>query len=264
MKLFQRFMGILLVILAAGSLLISLFALVQVWRLRPTVTTELQSNLQVISGTLRTTTDVLLIAGETLTSTQASISGLESTVKTLGRSIDDTTPMVKSLTVLMREDLPDTVSSAQTSLGSAQQSAKIIDAVLRALTFFNPSLYKPSVPLDQALGQVSQSMADLPASFKTIELGLQDTQVNLTVTKMQIEQIAGQIRQINANLSEAQTVILEYRQLLAGMQTGIAKWNQRIPGMVDALAWGLSFVLFWLGVFQADLLVRVWGRVRSE
>lgn len=263
MKLSQRLIGIVLVIVAAGSLLVSAFALLQVWRLRPTVTAELQSNLQVISATLSTTADGLLIASESLTSTQRSIDGLQATVNTLGKSINDTTPMLRSLTVLMRQDLPDTVASAQTSLGSAQQSAKIIDAVLRALTFFNPSLYKPSVPLDQALGQVSQSMASLPGSFKTIELGLQNTQVNLTMTKIQVEQIAGQIGQINQSLDEAQQVIRQYQRLVSDMQSGVGKINQRIPTIVNALAWSLSFLLFWLGVSQAGLLSRAWTWARS-
>jgi len=260
----RRIAGVFGVLVAAGSLLVSAFALLQTWRLRPTVTAEIQSNLQVISATLSTTEEGLLIASESLTSTQRSIDGLQATVNTLGKSIDDTTPMLRSLAVLMREDLPETVSSAQTSLGSAQQSAKIIDAVLRALTFFNPSLYKPSVPLDQALGQVSQSMADLPGSFKTIELGLQNTQVNLTMTRLQIEQIAGQIGQINDSLEDAQKVIGQYQRLVGSMQSAVAKISQRIPTVVDALAWSFSFLLFWLGVSQAGLLSRAWTWARRE
>ncbi len=256
MRPIRRFVGLLVVIISAASLLVSLYMLFQIWRLRVPVASNLQSHLSVISATLATTNEGLLIAGSSLTNTQTSITALQATVDTLGRSIDDTTPLVETLTSLLGADLPDTVTSAQSSLGSAQQSAKLIDSFLRFLTSIAPGIYNPDVPLDVALGQVAQSLDGLPRSFKTMETGLQRSQVNLFIAKVQIEQISLEIGEINESLEEAQKVVAQYQVLIAELQVSIGKLHDLIPIWMNTLAWGLSFIIFWLGVSQIGVMLR--------
>src|SRR4030067_2252153 len=106
MTAFKRITGLLMVIVGAGSLLITLFVLIQVWRLRQPVTQNLRSNLRVIHETLGATSEGLLLSKQSLDSVQASITALEVTVDTLGKSIEDSAPMIDLLAVLMGEDLP--------------------------------------------------------------------------------------------------------------------------------------------------------------
>jgi len=256
MTAFKRVAGLLMMILGAGSLLITLFALIQVWRLRQPVTQNLQSNLGAIYETLGTTSESLLLSSQTLDSVQSSISALEVTVGTLSKSIEDSAPMIDSLLVLVGEDLPETISSTQTSLSSAQESAKIIDAVLRVLTFFNPSIYNPRVPLNLALGEVSQSLAGLPKSFSGMEVSLKSTQANLGTIQTQIEVMAADIRHINESLEASRKVITQYQGLVARAEKRVIDFKQRAPAVVTTLAWALSFLLFWLGVSQTGLVLR--------
>ncbi len=262
----KRLTGLLMVIVAAGSLMITLAALVQVWRLRQPVTQYLRSNLRVVHESLGTTSDGLLLTSQSLDSVQASVTALSVTVDTLGKSIQDSEPMMDSLVVLMGEDLPETISSAQTSLSSAQESAKIIDAVLRALTIFNPRIYNPRVPLNDALGQVSESLDDLPKSFSNMEVGLKSTQRNLTTIQVQIDLMSGEIERINESLDGSRKVINQYQGLFTRAEKRVINIKNRAPATVTTLAWVLSFLLFWLGVAQVGLLIRglEWLRVKKQ
>lgn len=264
MTAIKRITGLLMVIIGAGSLLITLFALIQVWRLRQPVTQSLQSNLRVISETLTTTSEGLLLTSQSLDSVQASVTALGITVDTLGKSIEDSTPMMDSLVVLVGEDLPETISSTQTSLSSAQESAKIIDAVLRALTIFNPSIYNPPVPLNIALGRVSQSLDGLPKSFSRMEDSLKRTKANLATVQTQIESMSAEIGSINDSLEASRKVITQYQGLVARAEKSVASLENRAPAGVTTLAWMLSFLLFWLGVAQAGLVLRGLEWMRSQ
>lgn len=266
MTAFKRITGLLMVIVGAGSLLITLFVLIQVWRLRQPVTQNLRSNLRVIHETLGATSEGLLLSNQSLDSVQASITALEVTVDTLGKSIEDSAPMIDLLAVLMGEDLPDTISSAQTSLSSAQESAKIIDAVLRALTIFNPNIYNPRVPLNIALSQVSQSLDGLPKSFSSMEVSLKSTQANLTTILVQIDLMSAEIGRINESLEASRKVINQYQGLVARAEKRVISIKNRAPAEVTTLAWVLSFLLFWLGVAQVGLVLRglEWLRLQNK
>jgi len=263
MAALRRLFGIILVLFAAASLLVSLFTLVQVWRLRNPVLENLQSGLDIISATLETTSEGLAITGQSLDSLQASVTALAGTVDSLGKTLDDTRPIVQTLTVLTEKDMPGAISTAQTSLDAAQQAAKIIDTFLRALTFLVPSAYNPAVPLDVALGRLSDSMDGLPQSFRTIETSLKNTQLNLIAIQIQIDQISGQVVQINASLMDAQKVISQYELLVARLAKFVTQVQARLPYWVDTTIGALTFVSIWLAILQFHYIVKGWKLARS-
>jgi hypothetical protein len=263
MAVLKRLFGIILVLFAAASLLVSLITLVQVWRLRYPVLENLQSGLDVISATLETTSEGLAITGQSLDSLQASVTALAGTVDTLGKTLDDTTPMVQTLIVLTGKDMPESITTAQTSLDAAQQAAKIIDTFLRALTFLVPSAYNPAVPLDVALGDLSDSLDGLPQDFHTIETSLKDTQLNLIAIQIQIDLISGQIGQINTSLADAQKVVSQYELLVTRLAKFVAQIQARLPFWVDTTTIALTFFLIWLAIIQFDFIGRGWKLARS-
>lgn len=258
MSILKRTLGLALVLLASLSLLLTLFAVVQVWRLRPPVTASLQSGLEVISTTLQTTSEILDIADQSLEAVRNSTTALEKAVNTLAKSIEDTQPLVNALSLLLKDDLPGAITSAQASLKTAQEGAKIIDAVLRVLTTFNPQAYNPATPLHTALGQVSESLNRLPQSLNTMQVSLSNTGGNLNSMKDQLDQIAANIHAINDNLSHSQQRVQQYQETLTALQGRLRQVYARLPLWVTIFAVGVTFVLFWLGVAQVNVLLRGW------
>jgi methyl-accepting chemotaxis protein len=260
----RRIIGITMVIFATISLIITVYGIYQIWQWREPLVENVSSTLDLVESTLQATAEGLVVVGESLDSVISSISGLESTVTTLAKSIEDTAPLVSSLGTLTGDVLPNAVTSAQTSLESAQDGARIIDTVLKALTIFNRSAYQPEVPLHEALGNVSEGLNDIPGSLATMETSLNSTYDNLEVMQADISLIAEDIAAINEGLEEGKNVLKQYQELISEVQTRIDSFQSRLPSIVETLAWVLTFILIWLGIAQIGLLTQGLALVRTE
>ncbi len=259
----RRIIGITMVIFATISLIITVYGIYQIWQWREPLAENVSSTLDLVESTLQATAEGLVVVGESLDSVINSISGLESTVTTIATSIEDTAPLVSSLGTLTGDVLPKSVTSTQTALESAQDGARIIDTVLRALTIFNRSAYDPEVPLHESLREVSESLNDIPESLATMETSLNSTYDNLEVMQADISLIAEDIAAINEGLEEGKNVIKQYQELISEVQTRIDSFQSRLPSIVETLAWVLTFILIWLGIAQIGLLTQGLALVRT-
>ena len=255
----RRIIGFLLIVAALGGLIFSLYGLVSVWRLRPVALNNANSSLDLVQASLDTTKQGLTVADQSLNSTMASIGALESAVTTISKTFEDSVPVIQTLTDLTATELPQTVVSAQTSLVAAQESAKIIDSVLRALVsipFVNKDIYNPPVPLDVALGDVSKSLDGLPASLKSIGTSMKATSGNLEIMRADMDQMATTIRGINTGLEDAQGVIQQYQQLINDLDQRLENTRPKVPGWINSLAWVITLAFLWLGIAQFGLLLQ--------
>ena len=260
----KRLMGALLVLLGALSLVISLYCIFQVWRWRQPLQESLLSGLELFDSTLAATMEALELTSESLEAASHSTETLASTVNTLSDSLQDMAPMLDTLVTLVGEDFPQTISTAQTSLESAQTSARLIDSVLRALTIFNRDIYNPPVPLHIALSQVSASLDNLPGSLANMENSLAATRSNLALIEEDVARIAMDVELLNANLQSARDVISHYQQVLAKVQPEVARLVVVAPRGVDWLAYASTFIFAWLSIVQVGLFLKGWGTVFSR
>jgi tetratricopeptide (TPR) repeat protein len=218
-----------------------------------------RENVHLLRDTLDTTQDGLVLAANSLESSIVSITTLETTVEATARSIDDTAPMIETFVILTREDLPNAVNSAQLSLVAAQDSAEIIDSVLSALAaipFMPNDLYNPPVPLHVALGQVYESMENLPDALSTMEESLNLTSQNLEVIQADINLMAEDIHEINISMGEAQTVMSDYQKLVSDYQSRLERVDQNIDRWINMAYIILTFLFVLLGVTQIGLLTQ--------
>ena len=263
-KAIKRVIGLLMVVLSAASIIVTVFLVIRLWQARLPLTQSLDSGMTLLSDTLATTSDGLSVADEALTSAETSIANLQSTVDTMAKSISDTQPMISSMRVLLGSDLPDTIKSVQTSLESAQSGAKVIDTVLKALTFFNPSAYNPPQSLDLALGKTADGLKDLPASFVSMETSLQTAGGNLETIETQVSQIATDIGAISTSVTSAQQVLTQYKKLVADLQASLDGLKPNLSTWINYLFWGVTFVLVWLAIAQAGILLEGWEYLSGQ
>jgi methyl-accepting chemotaxis protein len=258
----NRIIGIVLIITAIFGFVFSAVGLVAVWRFKPSLTASLLESLEIAKSSLNTTAEGLAVAEESLNASIGSVTALQDTVEATATTLKDTTPMIATLQDLTSKDLPQALDSAQTSLQAAQESAKIIDSVLSALTsipFVSPNLYNPPVPLHEALSQVSDSLVDLPDALSTIEESLNDTSANLEEMQADIELIAADIRGIQDSMQDAKTVIQDYQDLVDDLTVRAGRMEQRIPRWMNTSAIIATFLLVWAGIAQIGLLYQgIW------
>ncbi len=257
--LLRRSIGFLLVIAALGGIIFSVYGLVTIWRLRPVALQNANSGLELIQASLDTTDQGLMVADLSLDSTIASISALEAAVETSSKTFAQILPIMDTLTDLTSDELPQTVISAQTSLIAAQESARIIDSVLRALVaipFVSRDIYNPPVPLNVALGDVSKSLDALPASLRSIGKDMDTSSDNMAIIRADMDQIAVTISSINLSLEAAQGVINQYQLLVNDLQKRVENASPKVPGWINNLAWFTTLAFLWLGMAQFGLLLQ--------
>lgn len=256
--LFKRSAGVALILLSSASLLVGLFALIQVWRLRIPMQAATANSLDLISATLETTSDALHVTELSLDAASSSLAALQSTVDSLESSIDDVSHLMTAIQGLAAQDLPGTIASLQRSLGVAQVGARVIDSVLRTLTIFNPELYNPSTPLHESLAQTSTGLDNLYTTFSTMDRSLGNTNQNLQGFKTKIERISADLQAMQSNLLEAKDLIISYQSKMERMQVGLERLKANLPLIFLAGSVGLSFIFLWLAVIQIWLLLKGW------
>jgi methyl-accepting chemotaxis protein len=227
--------------------------------MRQTLVRNLESTIVLLETTLTATVDGLEVAAESLDTASASADILAQTIQTTGKSIQDTLPLLDTLSELTSEDLPTMIQTAQEALDSAQASAKIVDSTLSFLTaipFLPIQDYKPEVPLGEALGDVSTSLDPLPDALALMEEPLATTKGNLEQVIDQFDTISENIRDINASLVAAREVIGRYQGVVSSLQKQLERTKGSLASYANRLAWAITVILVWLGLTQVGLMMQ--------
>jgi methyl-accepting chemotaxis protein len=255
---FSRITGYTLAITAIAGLLFSAFGIIYIWRIKSHLSENFLATFEIIDSSLKVTSDGLELTKQTLDNASLNVSSLEDTVSTTGRTIEQSTSMVDSLSTLLSDKLPQTIYATQASLLAAQSSARFIEQALTAITslpLIPGNTYKPTIPLYEALSRVSASLDPLPQSFEQMSKSLQSTRGNLIVIQTQFKIIARHVEDINNNLSEAKSVITDYQNVISELQQRIERLESKVPWWIDLITWSFSLGFVWLGFTQLGLLL---------
>jgi hypothetical protein len=240
-------------------MLVTVGGTVVIWQLKTTVTGQLAGGLDVVNNTIDATTTALLAVQTSLETAQESVIILETTATTLSKSIADTNPIVNDLADMLETQLPRTLTSTEAALTAAQDSANVIEGVLRAVTsipFLPLPPYQPDVPLSVSLGQVSQSLDGLPELLTSMAGNLTTTNSNLKVLTVETQLLAENIKKIDTSLVTAKQAVTQYQGVVAALKAQISQVKASLPVAFDAVAWGLTAFLIWLAVTQLGLLTQ--------
>lgn len=254
----KRTIGFTLVLLASISMLVSMYAIVQVHRIHEPVEQGILNGIDSLEAALDTLGEALTLLQDVLSNTTTLLTSAKTTAVNIAQSVHDTGLMADNLVTLTSDELPLTIASTQTSLGSAQSTAVIIDGILDGLAKI-PLIgldYRPEVPLSTALGQVSTSLDPLYTSLADVSDNLETTSTDLQAVETEIIQISLDIGDTLKNLSEAQEMIISYLEEITVLQIKLSKLREDAPGVIKTAVWAFTILLFSLLVAQLGTLVR--------
>lgn len=264
MKAIRGFFGLLLILAAIIGLFFSVFGIVTVNRYQPILTESFIDHLEVVNLTLETTADGLSATQASLEAALLAMGSLQNTVKTISSTIQSSEPMLDALIQLMDEDMPNTIRATQSSLQTAQDSAKVIDSVLKAVSLLPGISYNPQTPLHEALGDVSNSVDELPESFGNIHDSLKDARHNFQIIQVDLTLMVDTIRQIEVSLAESDAIVEQYQDLVDTIQSQISNFQENLPGFLDKAAIVLYVFLGWMAIAQFGLLTQGWELLTSD
>lgn len=268
MAIVRRVIGVLLILAAILGLIVSIGAMYVVWNAQDNITTSLQTTIDLLSQTLETTAQGLVVTQGALQNSVDLIGNLQSTVETTAEAINSTNPLLDEIGVLMAEKLPNTIRATQTSLETAQQSAATIDTVLRAMSgipLIGPSIgYDPDVPLAEALGQVAQNLESIPDTFIAMQENLDNTQDNLQVFESDLTVMAESVGQIQSSVAQYNAVIGGYQASLDQLITRLEAISANLPNIVRMVSMGLTAFLVWMAIAQLGLITQGWELITES
>ena len=262
----KRIIGIILIPVAAISLLVSLAGLDEIWTMRQPVADATTAGVNLFAETLDTTSDALQVTSASLQSASDTIATIERTSLSVTQTMSTTRAAIGSFSILMGRDLPASIDSTRTALKSAQSSAVVVDNVLTTLSRI-PLInirYNPDVPLNVALGDVAKSLDNLPPTFSTIERNLNTTGDGLDQLVTNLNELPQTTRQAQRNIADAQKVVARYQGQVAGLQKLVQPIKSSLPMVFTVITLGMTFLFFWLGVLQVQVLLRGVELLRGE
>jgi phage-related protein len=257
----NRFLGTTLIVAGVLGLVLSFIGLILVARVGSIAQSSFARQISTLDQALTATADGLSIAENALGDTEEALASLSSTLTDATQAISDTQPALETLQDLTGTSLPEAISSSRQALASAQETARVADQVLGALSFLGLR-YNPEVPLNEAIGEVSASLADVPTELTNVAGRVGTASSNLDELTTDLEIVARDVDAIGTSVQSTGGVVAEYQRAVSTIQTEVAALREAAPGWITLIQWVSYLLLVWLALAQLSLLA--YGRDLRE
>lgn len=261
----RKIIGITFIVAAIIGLIFSIAGIALVWVVKAPLTANLVNAIDLIDTTLDATNSGLVVVDDTLTRTISDFKTLESTLQTASKGVDDSVPMVESLSGLLSESIPQAIDATQTGLTTLQDAAGTLETTLQLVTsipFLPIENYAPEVSFKTALEDVSESLDAIPQSLSEMEETLNSTQGNLVMLAAQVRIMSRGISDLKSDLYEIQLVIRKYQDVITTIQDKVTALRENMNTIITVTAWLFTIIFIWLGIAQIGLLTQGLERVR--
>jgi len=262
----RKVFGVMLIIFSILGLLVSIFAVVQVWHLRIPVATRIYDGLVFSEKVVNTSISGLTVVDSSLTNIRTSLNSLEDSTMLMAQSMEDTSNLIGSFSSLFKTDIKDTLENTKLSVVAAQSSALIIDNLLYGLSRL-PLLnmvYDPPKPLNEALKEIGETLNDMPESMDEISGNLTDSNKNLLSLKDGIDEISMSFADFQRDLSNAQGVIDDYLSDLEKIQAALTTTQENIYNYSLWAAILLTVLIVLIVITQVAAVMQGWDMMHYE
>jgi methyl-accepting chemotaxis protein len=269
-QILVRVAGIALVVAGVAGLAFSILGLVVLDRVHERVEPALIEQVELAERTLAATAEGLTLLDTSLADAAEMAGSVEATMASVSRAAGDAVPTLDSVGKMVGEQLPETLKATQDTLASVAQSAQLIDdvlAVVTAIPFLGLQSYNPETPLHEGLGDVASSLDEIPTSLIAAQEGLDVASGSLERLQESFTAIAESIASLTTSLGNAQSVVVQYQDVVDDLQGLVVSVRQGLPQWLRWLRLSLSLVLVWLGIAQIGLVSQGWeliARSRSK
>ena len=266
MQFFRRYFAWGLIILSVIGMLFSVYALVQIWRFRAPVSSNLYDGLVFAEKIVDTTSTSLDVIDSSLTNAGTSLTILEESTTLMTQSMEDTSVLLDSFSELFEGEFKDTMEKTRISVVSAQSSALVIDNLLYGLSNV-PLLgirYNPPKPLNVALKDIGVSLEYLPKSMDKIAGNLTESNENLRSLQSEIGTISTSLKRFQKDLTAAQSVVGDYQSIMLEIKNSLSNAQQKMPVWSIWAAIYLSFAVISIGVAQFGAMLQGFDMLQKQ
>lgn len=147
-------------------------------------------------------------AALSVTSIRRVIDDVESAARSGARSLRTVEGLLTDIADQAAEDVAASIDSAVDAMPGIIQTGRLIDRTLNALNFIGVD-YDPSVPLDEALESLEQSLSPIPGEIRGQVGLLREAAQDIAALSEDSSSLAANLLEIRIDLLEAESLVAE-------------------------------------------------------
>lgn len=224
--------------------------LIAVWNGVARFASSLQHTLESLDKTLESTNQLLTVTRSTLNTFDSQVTIIERASQNIASSIETTSAIADDFASLSGRELPSLVESLQTSLGSMESSARLVDDTLGFIGMIPliGARYTPEVPLSRTVAGVSSDLDTLNPVFTRMEGNMQTTAADLKSLKEDVEELTKSLDNIQSSITVVQEAVSDYQTKVTALRQRLNDLHQRLPGYLATAAAAATLAIIWLAV----------------
>jgi len=276
--MFKRFLGLLMLVIAIGGIVLAAFGARLGHQLVDRVAANFDQTLQLTSQSLDTVSETLALAKSSISDVNTVMETAESTADDLAQTLNDSRPLLRQISNVASEQVPDSLETIQEAFPSLEQVAGVIDRTLVTLNSFRIDEeilgfpiqydlgvdYSPEVPFDQSVRELGQGLEGLPESLRTMQVYINVTNGNLQTVSQDVRNLADDLNTVNGRIGELDPILDEYLALITTTNDNTRQLRAQINNDVQSIKNGITLVMVWLAITQIAPLYLGWELVTGR
>jgi len=270
--MFRRLLGIFLLAVGVIGIALSVAGIIVGRQLVDAIGAGIQSNLQLTSQSLETVEETLLLAKTTISDVNSGLETVETTTTDLGRTINETRPLIDQVNQVASSDVPDSIEAVQTALPNMVEVAGIIDDTLTTLNNFRIDEnilglpiqydlginYNPDVPFDDSVLAMGESLEGLPETLRSLQIYMNVTNNNLQTISLGLNRVARDLNTINGRIAAVDPLLNEYIRIVNETRDNTRLIRAQLDEQLQMARLIVTIVMVWLGLAQVAPLYLGW------
>lgn len=262
----RRILGFVLLLIALLGIGLSMWGIRIGHQAVDAFDAEVTNALTLTSQTLDTVQDTLVLTKDTVQTISTGVEAVETTADDLALTINQTRPLMDQIATISSTDLPQTVVAIQETIPSVAQAAGAIDNTLVTLNKFRidetiPIInykidwslgidYSPTVPLDQSINQIGDSMQELPDKLRSLEVYVNVTSDNLQTISDDVRTIADDLADVNTQIADLDPLLDTYMGTVTTLNDTSRQTRASISEQLKSIKFGITVVMIWVALTQ--------------
>ena len=270
--MFRRLLGIFLLAVGVIGIALSVAGIIVGRQLVDAIGAGIQSNLQLTSQSLETVEETLLLAKTTISDVNSGLETVETTTTDLGRTINETRPLIDQVNQVASRDVPNSIEAVQTALPNMVEVAGIIDDTLTTLNNFRIDEnilglpiqydlginYNPDVPFDDSVLAMGESLEGLPETLRSLQIYMNVTNNNLQTISLGLNRVARDLNTINGRIAAVDPLLNEYIRIVNETRDNTRLIRAQLDEQLQMARLIVTIVMVWLGLAQVAPLYLGW------
>ena len=260
----RRLVGLIIIIVGLGGIFLSVTGMTAAPRLIDTIGDSLEANLVLVSESLETVQETLLLAQSTVTEVTGSLNTVEASAVHLGQTLNQTRPLLDQVATIASEDVPQSLDAIQATLPDLVQVAAAIDDTLTILNNFKIDQqilgipikydlgidYTPDIPFDQSVSSIGRSFEMLPDQLRDLDAYVVVANDNLALISDDVLAISQDLDGVNGRIAELDPLLEDYLRIVVELNDSTRQTRQIILGELTTLKRLITIALAWVALSQ--------------